>query len=130
MKRIGSGMPSNTQPMARQAGSSARKETQSATSTSEELPVVSRWLTETPRITACASEKPSAPDWLTRPTAWGSGTSIGGGIMKVTPALVRKFSMPMQFGPTMRMPAARPMAARRRCAAMSSSRAVSAKPEA
>ena len=87
--------------------------------------MVSRWLTETPRITDCASEKPSAPDWLTRPMACGSGASIGGGIMKVTPALDLKFSMPMQFGPTMRMPASRPICARRSWAAISASRLVS-----
>ena len=95
-------------------------------STSQELPEVSTWLNDAPRTTACASAMPSAPDWLMMPTACGRGGGIGVMVMNVMRESNVAFTAPTQFGPTMRSPVSRAIAANRSCSATRSSRPVSA----
>ena len=94
-------------------------------SMSQLLPEVSRWLNETPRAEAWPSEKPSAPDWLIRPMLRRPRSGGGASVMKVMMHSRRVFTVPMQFGPTIRMPLSREIAASRSCCATRSGRPTS-----
>jgi hypothetical protein len=95
-------------------------------SMSQELPEVSTWLNDTPRVTACASAMPSAPDWLTRPIARRAGGGTGVMAIKVIAAPHSAFTIPTVFGPKSAMPLRCATAAMRACSAMRSARPVSA----
>jgi hypothetical protein len=95
-------------------------------SMSQELPEVSTWLNDTPRVTACASAMPSAPDWLTSPIARRAGGGTGVMSIKVIAAPMSALTMPTVFGPKSAMPLSCAMATTRSCSATRSARPVSA----
>ncbi len=90
------------------------------------LPIEANWVRPMPRSAAALRiATPRAPDWLTKPTVPGRA-GVGAKVaLSRTPASV--LITPMQFGPTIRTPAARTVSHSRRSSAAPSS-PVSAKP--
>ncbi len=126
VKRRGLPNDSRYMQMTLVAGSSSQCSSRSLPETSALLPIETNWVRPMPRSWATLRiATPRAPDWLTKPmppACAGVGEKVASRFMSGEVLMT-----PMQFGPIIRMPAARTRS-RRRCSRSAPSSPISEKP--
>ncbi len=109
---------SRNRAMARVCELASRKETKSSAVRSASLPVETAWDTPRPLAERAMRKAPaSAPLCVTTPTAARPAIASGAMVSKVSDTPSAKLQKPMQFGPSMRTPAARAVLTRSSCSA-------------